>query len=97
MQCFVYASEHKPNTYLWLAGRDELDVVPESLLLLLGKLNFVLEVELTEQRRLPVEDTRLVLEHLHGQRWHLQLPPGETVATATTDTPSRGNHDRRGD
>lgn len=95
MQCFVYVSEHKPDTYLWLAVRDELDVVPESLLLLLGKLRFVLEVELTEQRRLPVEDTRLVLEHLRNQRWHLQLPPGETVATAAAQTPPRGSHDRR--
>lgn len=83
MQCFVYASTHKPDSYVWLATRDEFSVLPESLMLMLGELRFVLEVQLDDQRRLPVEDVEVVLEHLHTQRWHLQLPPKETLATAS--------------
>ncbi len=82
MQCFVYSSSRKPDTYVWLATRDELSVLPESLMLMLGELSFVLEVQLDDQRRLPVEDAELVLEHLRSQHWHLQLPPSETLATA---------------
>lgn len=82
MQCFVYASLRKPDSYLWLAQRDAVDVLPESLALLLGELRFVMEVHLDEQRKLPVEDTEQVLDHLRSQGWHLQLPPQETLAAA---------------
>ncbi|WP_449426742.1 YcgL domain-containing protein [Rhodanobacter umsongensis] len=82
MQCFVYASLRKHDSYLWLAQRDALDLLPESLALLLGELRFVMEVQLDEQRKLPVEDTAQVLEHLRTQGWHLQLPPQETLASA---------------
>jgi uncharacterized protein YcgL (UPF0745 family) len=82
MQCFVYASLRKNDSYLWLARRDGFDVLPESLALLLGELRFVLEVQLDEQRKLPVEDIRQVIDHLREQGWHLQLPPQETLAAA---------------
>ncbi|MEO7073356.1 MAG: YcgL domain-containing protein [Rhodanobacter sp.] len=98
MQCFVYASTRKPDTYVWLAVRDETSVLPESLMLLLGELHFVLEVQLDDQRRLPVEDAEVVMEHLRTQRWHLQLPPSETLATATQapmNEPLRDGRDER--
>src|SRR3546814_518353 len=82
MQCFVYASLRKLDSYLWLAQRDAFDQLPESLALLLGELRFVMEVQLDEQRKLPVEDAAQILEHLHTQGWHLQLPPQETLAAA---------------
>ncbi|PWK86818.1 YcgL domain-containing protein [Fulvimonas soli] len=80
MHCYVYASQHKSDTYVWLAARDDFAALPESLSLLLGDLRFVLEVELDERRQLPHEDSRVVLEHLRAQGWHLQLPPKETLA-----------------
>lgn len=82
MHCHVYASLRKPDSYLWLARRDAFDVVPESLLLMLGELRFVMEVELEATRKLPVEDTAQVMDHLRQQGWHLQLPPQETLAAA---------------
>ena len=82
MQCFVYASLRKIDSYLWLAQRDAFDLLPESLVLLLGELRFVMEVHLDEQRKLPNEDTMQVLDHLRTQGWHLQLPPQETLAAA---------------
>lgn len=82
MHCFVYASLRKPDSYVWLAARDNFGVLPESLVLLLGELRFVLEVQLDEQRKLPNEDTAVVLEHLRTQGWHMQLPPQETLATS---------------
>lgn len=82
MQCFVYASLKKADSYLWLAQRDALDLLPESLVLMLGELRFVMEVHLDEHRKLPVENTEQVLEHLRTQGWHLQIPPQDTLATA---------------
>lgn len=89
MHCFVYASQRKADTYLWLERRDNFDVLPASLVLLLGDLRFVLEVELHPDRRLPHEDAEVVMQHLRTQGWHLQLPPQETLAvpTPTHDLP----------
>ncbi|HUA82138.1 MAG TPA: YcgL domain-containing protein [Dyella sp.] len=87
MHCFVYASQRKADTYLWLDRKDHFDNVPPSLALMLGDLRFVLEVELHPERRLPHESTDVVLGHLREQGWHLQLPPQETLAAPTTPDP----------
>jgi uncharacterized protein len=95
MQCFVYASLRKADSYLWLARRDDFDVLSESLVLLLGELRFVLEVQLDDQRKLPNEDTEQVLEHLRTQGWHLQLPPKETLSTANHPAYKHSTRDDR--
>jgi len=95
MHCYVYASMQKADTYLWLAHRDALDVLPPSLALLLGELRFVLEVELSGERRLPQEDARLVLEHLQTVGWHVQVPPQDVLSTAYRSTAQGAWGDRR--
>jgi uncharacterized protein YcgL (UPF0745 family) len=97
MHCYVYASLRKADSYLWLAARDDFSMLPESLLLLLGELRFVLEVQLDEQRKLPQEDTRQILDHLRQQGWHLQLPPNETLASANHPAYKHSPQDERDD
>lgn len=82
MQCFIYASVRQPDSYLWLAQRDDFDRLPPSLLQLLGSLRFVMALELDPQRKLPVEDVAVVIEHLRHPGWHLQAPPPQTLALA---------------
>lgn len=82
MHCFVYASQRKADTYLWLRERDNFQVLPAPLALLLGDLRFVLELQLHAERRLPQEDVEVVMDHLRTQGWHLQLSPQETLAVA---------------
>ena len=79
MHCYVYASLRKPDTYVWMTRRDALDLLPEPLILLLGELRFVLEFELTANRKLPHDDTERVLTNLAGCGWHLQTPSNETL------------------
>jgi uncharacterized protein YcgL (UPF0745 family) len=95
MQCFVYASARKNDSYLWLARRDGFEVLSESLALLLGELRFVLEVQLDEQRKLPVEDAAQIVDHLRTQGWHLQLPPQETLAAANHPAYQQATRDNR--
>jgi uncharacterized protein YcgL (UPF0745 family) len=97
MHCFVYASQRKPNTYLWLARRDDFACIPAPLALMLGDLRLALEVELTGQRKLPHEDAQQVLRHLEGQGWHLQLPPQETLASANHPDYKSAPQDRHRD
>ena len=52
MQAFVYKSLKRADTYVYLAGRDDFARLPEPLRTQLGRLQFVLEVALTPERKL---------------------------------------------
>lgn len=97
MQCFVYASRRKPDTYLWLAERDDFGGLPEPLRDMLGELRFALELQLDEQRRLPREDARQVLAHLRERGWHLQLPPEGALAGVNHPAYGATLHDAKRD
>lgn len=97
MQCYVYASRRKPDTYLWLAERDGFGVLPGSLRDMLGELRFALELALDTQRRLPREDAAQVLAHLREQGWHLQLPPEGALTGANHPAYGAALRDAPGD
>ena len=75
MHAYVYKSRRKQDTYLYLARRDDFAAVPESLRVPLGVLAFVIELELTPERRLARVDAGAVREALHTQGFYVQLPP----------------------
>jgi uncharacterized protein YcgL (UPF0745 family) len=75
MRCFVYKSLPKADTYLYLARRDDFACVPEPLRRGLGRLGFVLELDLTPERRLARTDPEVLRRNLAECGFHLQLPP----------------------
>lgn len=75
MQAYVYKSQRKADTYLYLAARDDFARLPEAVRVQLGPLTFVLEVALTPERRLAQADPAVVRANLAAQGFHLQFPP----------------------
>jgi len=75
MQAYVYKSQRKADTYVYLAARDDFARLPEPLRSRLGPLTFVLEVALTPDRRLARADVSTVRENLATYGFHVQLPP----------------------
>ncbi len=75
MQAYVYKSQRKQDTYVYLAKRDDFGVIPEALGATLAPYVFVLEVALTPERRLAQADAALVRANLAERGFHLQLPP----------------------
>lgn len=75
MHAYVYKSQRKADTYVYLATRDAFDVLPDAVREQLGTLSFVLEVALTPERKLAREDVATVRERLRAQGFHLQMPP----------------------
>ena len=75
MQCFVYKSLKKEFLYLYTASKDDLSDVPEELLTNLGPLDLVMELDLTEDRKLAREDASKVLYGLNTKGYFVQLPP----------------------
>ncbi len=75
MQCYVYRSSRKPDTYIYLKEKDVFDDIPEALLSVFGQPEFALEFELTPERKLAQEDAAQVLKNLDENGFHLQMPP----------------------
>ncbi len=75
MQCFVYKSLRKPDTYVFLRKQEGFDVLPPGLAEPLGNFAFVIELELSPQRKLAREDVNVVMANLLAQGFHLQFPP----------------------
>ena len=75
MKAWVYKSSKQEQTYLYVGGENRFDDVPEGLITLLGDLEFVLSVELHEDRKLAQVDARDVMERLQVNGYFLQMPP----------------------
>lgn len=80
MQCFVYKSLHKADTYVFLARRDGFDVLPAPIAETLGKLVWVMDLDLTPERKLAREEAAVVIANIERRGFHLQLPPPETTS-----------------
>ena len=79
MQAYVYKSQRKPDTYIYLAKRDDFDALPAELGATLAPYAFVLEVALTAERKLARGDAAQVRENLLAHGFHLQVPPSMAV------------------
>lgn len=75
LHCWVYRSPRKQEMYLYLAGEDAFDRVPDTLLERFGQPVLVIELELSQERQLAREDVNTVMANLDDQGFHLQMPP----------------------
>ena len=75
MHAYVYKSQRRADTYVFLAERDGFSRLPEPLRTQLGPLAFVLDVALTPERRLGRENPEEVRANLAARGFHLQFPP----------------------
>ena len=75
MHAYVYKSQRKADTYVYLAARDDVACLPEPLRQQLGTLAFVMELALTPERKLAQEDPAVVRTNLATRGFHIQFPP----------------------
>lgn len=90
MQAYVYKSRRKADTYVFLAARDDFARLPGGVRAQLGELAFVLEVALTDGRRLAQSDPERVRANLAEHGFHVQFPPTAVVAA---NLPGERDHD----
>jgi uncharacterized protein YcgL (UPF0745 family) len=85
MHAYVYKSLEKADTYVYLAARDGFARLPGPLRTRLGRLAFVLDVELSPGRKLAREDVDAVRGNLAARGFHLQFPPASGFDPMTED------------
>ncbi len=77
MRCVVYKSIPRPGYYLYVERCDDFSRVPDNLLLVMGRLEFVIELKLDGCRRLAQADIHVVRQQLAEAGYYLQMPPGQ--------------------
>ena len=79
MLCTIYRSQKKFDSYLYIEKKDDLSRIPQQLIDMLGKLEFVLELDLAQRSTLAQADPATVSVALQQQGYYLQLPPKEYI------------------
>ena len=79
MLCAIYRSSKKDDMYLYVPkaeeGKDDLAELPDSLLGLMGQPQYVMDLELTPERKLARADVGEVLAKLEAEGFYVQMPP----------------------
>ncbi len=75
MQSYIYKSLKKDELYLYVLEKDDFSQIPEPLLNSFGKIEFVMELEITPERKLAREDTEKVIASLQDKGFFVQMPP----------------------
>ena len=73
MQCYVYRSERKNDTYVYMKASVETTELPESVTQFMGDLTKVLEVDLSK-KKLANANVEQVMAAIETQGFYLQLP-----------------------
>ena len=79
MNCIVYKSSRRPETFVYVADAQALAKLPPALQQGLGALTEVLQFDLYPERKLAREDARRVLQNLAEIGYHVQFPPAELI------------------
>lgn len=80
MQCFIYKSLKKEYLYLYIDKKDDFSKVPEALFNSFGNMEFVMDLELTPEKKLAKEDAAKVIDSLHEKGFFVQMPPTKIEA-----------------
>ncbi|NIP72302.1 MAG: YcgL domain-containing protein [Gammaproteobacteria bacterium] len=75
MECVVYRSARKADTYLFVECAGGFSKVPAELLQHLGRLERVMDLDLAARPKLARTDSATVERHLVEDGYYLQLPP----------------------
>lgn len=75
MNCRIFRSERKSETYLYLLRELDFDDLPGDLRSAFGEPVFVMNLEITPSKQLARVDVEQVLSSLEEDGFYLQLPP----------------------
>ena len=79
MQCVVYKSQRKADTYLYVERENDFRRVPDGLLTMMGRLEPVMTLNLASRTNLAHHDPEEVSQQLTDKGYFLQLPPPDTI------------------
>ena len=74
MICYVYRSDRKRDTYLYIQNEGDFSCLPDTILTIFGPPEYVLSFDLYSDKKLSQADAAEVLNKLETDGFYLQLP-----------------------
>jgi uncharacterized protein YcgL (UPF0745 family) len=79
MECNIYKGKRKQDHYLFIPVTSPLDDIPGPILEMLGEIELVMQLDITEQSKLVQSDARAVLETISEKGFYIQLPSNNDI------------------
>ena len=77
MQCAVYKGSRRPETYLFVERTGDFSRLPGALVQMMGRLELVMELDLSTRDSLAQADPSEVMRQLRAAGYYVQMPPAE--------------------
>jgi uncharacterized protein YcgL (UPF0745 family) len=74
MECAVYKSLKKDETYVFIQTTKLLSDLPDELIKVLGQAEMVMTLKLTPEKKMARGSAAEVMESINKQGFHLQMP-----------------------
>lgn len=74
MECAVYKSLKKDDTYLFIPASAALSDLPDDLLKVLGQAEKIMTLKLTPEKKMARGTATAVMKSIEEQGFHLQMP-----------------------
>lgn len=74
IECAVYKSQKKDETYVFIPTTTSLTDLPEDLLKVLGQTEMIMNLKLTPEKKMARGTAAAVMKSIEEQGFHLQMP-----------------------
>ena len=74
IECAVYKSQKKDETYVFIPTTTALSDLPEDLLKVLGHTEIIMNLKLTPEKKMARGTAAAVMKSIEEQGFHLQMP-----------------------
>lgn len=74
MECAVYKSLKKDETYVFIPTSTPLSDLPDELMKILGQAEMVMTLKLTPEKKMAIGTAATVMKSIDQQGFHLQMP-----------------------
>ena len=79
IECAVYKSQRKDETYVFIPTTTPLSDLPEELLKVLGQAEMVMTLMLTPEKKMARGTAEVIIQGIEKQGFHLQMPENPTL------------------
>ena len=95
MQCLIFRCAKKQEMYLYVPFQDDeqaaIELLPEGLLKMTGRLEKVMQLNLTPERSLARADRNEVVAALNDKGFYLQMPPADVLLQDSSSLDDRSD------
>ncbi len=74
MECAVYKSLKKNETYVFIPTKTPLSELPDDLLKILGQAEMIMTLKLTPEKKMARGTAAAVMKSIEEHGFHLQMP-----------------------